>query len=67
MRVSSMYQLQNSKSKYGLRFSGIVVLVLCSLLIGETAPAYQEKKISHGGSISGVVKFTGMVTIAQHV
>ena len=61
MRVRIVYRVKNRERKFGLRLLGMVCLMLWSTLIGGTSSAYQEEKISHGGSITGVVKFTGLV------
>jgi len=62
MKVIDVYRVRKREGKYALLLWGVVV---SSLLIGQTAHAYQEEMVAQGGSISGVVKFSGIVPLPQ--
>ena len=61
--MRNVHRVKTGEKKYGLLLSGLVVL--WPLLFGEMAIAYQEEEVSGGGSITGVVKFTGIVPSPQ--
>jgi hypothetical protein len=62
MKVIDVYRVKNRERNS--------VLFLCSValsafLIGQTANAYQEEVVAQGGTITGVVKFSGIVPLSQ--
>ena len=61
--MRNVHRVKTGEKKFGLLLSGLVVL--WPLLFGEMAIAYQEEEVSGGGSITGVVKFTGIVPSPQ--
>lgn len=61
MPVINVNPIRNRK-KGNVRLSwALLGLVSCVLLIGERAVAYQEEAVVKGGSITGVVKFSGVI------
>ncbi len=62
MKVIDEYRVKNRERNS--------VLFLCSValsafLIGQTANAYQEEVVAQGGTITGVVKFSGIMPLPQ--
>lgn len=55
------YRVKGQERKYTFLSWIMVGLVLCALLSGPTVNAYQEEVVARGGSISGVMKFSGIV------
>ncbi|PJA79209.1 MAG: hypothetical protein CO149_02130, partial [Nitrospirae bacterium CG_4_9_14_3_um_filter_51_5] len=59
------YRVKRRERNNILCLWGMVGVVLWSLLIGRTVNAYQEEVVARGGSIIGVVKFSGIVPPSQ--
>lgn len=55
------YLIQKQVKTNVWRRSAMVVVMVWGLLIGQSADAYQEVVVAEGGSIAGVVKFSGSV------
>ncbi len=55
------YRVKSQKRKYTVLSLVIEGLVLWALLSGGTVSAYQEEEVTDGGSITGVMKFAGIV------
>lgn len=61
------YWAKKQERKYTVLSLVIVSVVLWTLLSGWTVSAYQEEVVAHGGSIVGVMKFSGIVpTLKTH-
>ena len=55
------YRVKGQERKYIFLSFVMVGSVLCALLNGPTVNAYQEEVVARGGSITGVMKFSGSV------
>jgi hypothetical protein len=63
--MTLMHVDRTLKRIYALRSWYVVGVMVWALLMGQSANAYQEEMVTQGGSIAGVVKFSGIVPMPK--